>query len=197
MIQLKDIDISFEGKVIHKNFNLEIKQGTQLVISGESGRGKTTILKMMAGIQYPDRGTIIVNGIELSPETVEKIRQEIVWIPQNINLPVENGKELIEMMQISSNREIITQYLSQLNLNADILTKSFSEVSGGEKQRIIIAVCLSLNGSIILLDEPTAALDNSSKQALLDLIQSLQNKTIVSVSHDEFWINNTKNRLQL
>ena len=72
-----------------------------------------------------------------------------------------------------------------------MIDKNFTEMSVGQKQRVVIAACLTLDGDILLMDEPTSALDNHSIEKLISTINSLENKTILSVSHNSKWIDNS------
>ncbi len=197
MIICKNIHLSFGSNVIFENFNVHILKGENVCINAKSGSGKTVLLKLLQAYIVPQKGDIIIGGIPLSKSTIKQIRNMIVWVPQNINLPVNNGMELIQMMELSVNNSLIVSNLQNLNLDETILSKNFSEISGGQKHRIIIAICLSIDRPIILLDEPTSAFDITTTNLLAKLIKSMGSKTVLSASHDTNWIKTTDRQIQL
>ncbi len=197
MIICKNIHLSFGNNVIFENFNIHILKGENVCINAKSGSGKTVLLKLLQAHIIPQKGDIIIGGIPLNKANIKQIRDMIVWVPQNINLPVNNGMELIQMMELSANKNLIINNLQYLNLDETILSKKFSEISGGQKHRIIIAICLSIDRPIILLDEPTSAFDITTTEMLAKLIKSTKSKTVLSVSHDNNWIKTTDRQIQL
>ncbi len=197
MIQCKDINLSFSGKIIFDNLNISIASGENVCISGPSGIGKSTLLKLIQGYVIPDEGSIQINDQELSAATIKEIRGSIVWIPQNVNLPVNNGGDLIKLMNLQSKEDIINSTGEKLGLEKDIIFKDFGLISGGQKQRIIISICLSLDKKIILMDEPTSSLDDASINLLIKLVKSLKGKTIISASHNNLWLTNVDKTIAL
>jgi len=145
---------------------------------------------MLQGYVIPDSGDIYLDKWAINPHNIRYIRDSMVWIPQNINLPVNNGLELLELMHLGENLSQVKAIAKSLLLEEEILSKDFSIISGGQKQRIIIAICLSIDRNILLMDEPTASLDAVSVEALLSTILSLSNKTVISASHNDFWLKN-------
>jgi len=189
MIECENIDLSFEGLTIFQNFSLTIGKGDKVGISGPSGKGKTSLMKMLAGLLVPDSGKIRINNELLGPDTVNTIRKEIAWLPQNIDLPVDSGYELAKLLDPDFRGEkVLENFLEQLGLLPGMLHKSFTQVSGGQKQRIILAVCLNLNKSILMLDEPTSALDTESVEKLIATLSEMKELTVVSISHNERWL---------
>jgi len=197
MIHCQNIELAFSGKKIFDKLNLFIEKGENVCISGPSGKGKSTLLKILQGYIIPDKGQILINNKTLGTKTIKEIRESIIWIPQNINLPVNNGWELLNLLHIQPNIELVNEFIEKLGLEKDIISKDFNKISGGQKQRIIISICLSLNKKIILMDEPTASLDDVSIKLLIKTLKSLNGKTIVSASHNHLWVNNTDKIIQL
>jgi len=191
LIKLENINLSFADSKILDNLTLQIKQREKICLSGPSGRGKTSLLKMIAGLVIPDSGRVSVDGAELTPENINLIRKKITWIPQNINLPVKNASELIDLLGLNNVDSQVLVNFDSLGLDEEYLRKDFNEISGGEKQRIIISIVLTIDKPIILLDEPTSALDKKSIEQLANLISNLTNKTVVSASHNQQWMDIT------
>jgi polar amino acid transport system ATP-binding protein/putative ABC transport system ATP-binding protein len=197
MIECTNISLSFSEKKIFDQFNLRVKEGEHLCLSGVSGKGKTTLLKLLQGYIIPNAGQIFINDLQLAPATIKEIRDFITWIPQNVNLPVSNGLGLIKLLHIQAKTDYINNLCHQLGLEDDILSKDFDIISGGQKQRILISICLCLDKKIILMDEPTASLDNKSISLLINLLDSLEGKTILSASHNQQWVNSAGNTITL
>lgn len=190
MIRGEHIDLCFSGKEIFSDLNFHVKKGGTVCVSGVSGRGKSTLLKMLQGYVIPDAGTIKIAGKILSKESIREIRTKIAWIPQNINLPVNSGRELLSLMEVNDKRDKALFFMDQLGLDKSILDKDFKKISGGQKQRIIMAICFSLERELILMDEPTASLDERSISLLINTMKSLKNQTFISASHNATWLEN-------
>ncbi len=188
MIEFKNINLKFPDIKLFENLNFKIESREKVCISGDSGKGKSTLLKMLQGYVLPDDGEIFIDNIKMDYHYINAIRDMMIWIPQNINLPVDNGSELMELMDISSNKLKVEDLLNQLKLEKTMLSKDFRKISGGQKQRIIIAICLSIEKNIILMDEPTSSLDTESIAALINTISLMENKTFVSASHNDQWL---------
>jgi len=197
MIQCKDICLSFSDKLVFQDLNISIDNGENVCLSGPSGKGKSTLLKILQGYIVPDKGQVLINNKTLSTTTIKEIRNSIVWIPQNINLPVNNGWELIKLIDIQNNKQVVNGFIKDLGLEQDIIFKDFNKISGGQKQRIITSICLGINKEIILMDEPTSSLDDVSIKLLIKTVRSLKGKTIVSASHNHLWVNSTDKRIDL
>lgn len=197
IIQLSSIDLKFQTDYIFNQFNLTVREGQNTCITGASGRGKSSLLKMLQAYLLPQGGNIHVCGIHLTPETASAVRAQMAYVPQNIHLPVKCGSELLHMLNAHSRAEKAAEYLSQLGLEPEIMERSFDEMSGGQKQRIVIAVCMSLERKLLLLDEPTASLDEASIARLIHCVAKLKNTTVISASHNEQWIAATQNLIQL
>lgn len=195
MITINNLNISFEEEVVHKNFSLIVKKGQKLAITGESGRGKSTLLNALAGFIPHYEGQISVDGITLSANTVEEIRAKMAWLPQNTSLHLGSVAELLlapfEFVQNRDNRpskEDIAAIFKAFDLQDTLLSKKVSEISGGQKQRIVLASCLLLNKPLLLIDEPTSALDNTVKEKVANYILQQERLTVVAVTHDQYWI---------
>ncbi len=193
MIRCEKINLRFGEKIIFSDLDIAIRKGEHLCLSGASGKGKSTFLKLLQGYVIADSGKVIINGITLNSMTIRQIRRQMAWIPQNINLPVRNGIEVITLMQMNDKLQNIRSIAEILGLESEIISQDFTKISGGQKQRLIISICLAMDKEILLMDEPTASLDADSVQKLARYIGELNGKTIISASHNPFWIDSAQN----
>lgn len=179
------------------DINLKIYEGEFLSIMGPSGSGKSTLLNLIAGLDRPDRGRILVAGTditELSENELARWRAyNVGFIFQFYNLiPVLTAFENVELPLIltgltkSERREHVLIALEIVNLSHRI-NHYPSELSGGEQQRVAIARAIITDPSIIVADEPTGDLDKVSAEEVLELMTRLNEdykKTIIMVTHD-------------
>jgi putative ABC transport system ATP-binding protein len=197
MIECKNIQLTFGAVTIIDSLSFFIKEKQKACVVGESGTGKSSVLKMLQAYVQPARGEIYINNEKLTVKSVDEIRKNIIWIPQNFNLPVEKGIDLLKLMQLHQNTEKVEEILPELGLERQHLYTNFNEISGGQKQRVIISICLSIPSKILLMDEPTSSLDESSIDLLLNKINSLSDTTVLSASHNASWIKKTDKIIEL
>lgn len=189
MIHFENVYLAFATGTVFENFSFSIAPGQHACISGPSGSGKSSVLKIIQGYLVPAKGSVTVGGLPLNKNEVKEIRRKIAYVPQNVNLPVASGRELARFIGITDGFGAIENHLIQLGLQKEMFSRPFDQMSGGQKQRIIIAVCLSLGREILLLDEPSSSLDDESVNSLIRVVKNLKNVTIVSASHNPKWIN--------
>ncbi len=197
MVSCEKISLKFGDFDIFKDFDFSVDSGEKVSISAPSGKGKSTLLKILQGYVLPQSGTVLIDGIKVASENITEIRNKIAWVPQNINLPVETGQELIHLMNMDKSLHKINTYLGKLGLDGSFISKNFKEISGGQKQRIILSICLSMNKDLILLDEPTSSLGEDSISLLVDLVKKIENTTVISASHNQTWIENSDRVVEL
>ena len=190
---------SNENFYVLKNINLKLKEGSLSVIYGESGSGKSTLLSIIAAITKPTSGELQVEGeciTSYSDYFASSYReQKIGFITQEFHLfdafTLEQNISVALALSSLNIEEIETKVLKitkQLHIEHKLKSK-VSNLSGGEKQRCIIARALINNPKIILCDEPTANLDTKNAQRFLTILSDLKkmNKTIIIVTHDSIF----------
>jgi len=197
MIECKNIKLSFDDVTIIESLSFLVEENQKACVVGESGKGKSSVLKILQAYIQPSAGRVYINNEELTVKNIDEIRKNIVWIPQNFNLPVEKGIDLLKLMQLQQNLKKAETILPELGLEKLYLHKNFNEISGGQKQRVIIAICLSIPCKILLMDEPTSSLDETAIDLLLKKINSLEDTTVLSASHNASWINKTQKIIEL
>ena len=189
MIKLSNITLNFGQNTVFDNLSVDIELGSKCCISGPSGKGKSSVLKIIQGFLIPQSGDVYVNQLKLSDKTISSIRELISWVPQNIDLPVESGEELSRLLKMSrKDEEKILENIEKVGLDKSFYTRSFKEISGGQKQRIVLSVCTARQKPILMLDEPTSSLDEGSVDLVVEMINSLSDVTVLSTSHNENWI---------
>ena len=192
MLELKNISKRFKDRQILSNFNLTVEENKILAIVGPSGGGKTTLLRMLAGLEKIDSGEIIYNGESLPIDELEK-RNLLGFVFQGFqlfpHLTVLENLVLSPIKTMNMSKEEAEQkallLLEKLGLSKQINSYSNS-LSGGQKQRVALARAMMINPKIIGYDEPTSALDPELRLEVEKLI--LQNKelgiTQIVVTHD-------------
>lgn len=191
MINFKNISLKFNDKIILNNFNLIVNAGEKILISGVSGKGKTTLLKLLLGFSTPNSGSILVDNLELNEQTINIIRNKIGYMPQStpfLNVKVEKLIHTIfnykENLKTKLDMSILIQTLKEFNLDSNILSKNINQLSGGEKQRLAFVIIILLDRKIWILDEITSSLDQDMKEKVINYVLNT-NKTVILVSHDK------------
>ena len=185
-----------EGQVKALNgIDLAIEKGKFTAIIGASGSGKTTLLNMMGGLDIPDEGEVIVDGVNLSGLKEKELavfrRNKVGFVYQNFNLiPTLNIQEniLFSLSLAGSGPDpVFFQEITELLQIKDRLTAYPHELSGGGQQRVAIARALMAKPSILLADEPTGNLDSKSGQNVLGLLKmsvETYHQTLVMITHN-------------
>ena len=191
-VSISNLSYKF-GKI--NNLNLEVSAGGRLMILGENGTGKTTLLRLICGIYKSDEGTILIDGKPLSK--LEKYT--IGYIPQLSELQEEQNFDLTAEEVISlgippkkgQSRKAVNQAVKDAMRRTGCLylaKRKFSVLSGGEKQKVSLARCLAQKAKLLLLDEPTANLDAENKKMVIETLNALsisEIPTIIMVTHDK------------
>jgi putative ABC transport system ATP-binding protein len=181
-----------------RELKLDVRSGEMMTILGPSGCGKSTLLNMVAGLDRPNAGSIVVGGqniVELNEASLARYRRTGVGVVfQFFNLvPTLSARENIELpMRLEGTggaaRRARTQELLELVKMAGRASHLPDELSGGEQQRIAIAVALANDPPLILADEPTGELDSKTGREVLDIFLAMKaqrSKTLIIVTHDE------------
>lgn len=192
-LELKEIKKSFtEGEAVLDNISLEISKGEFITLLGSSGCGKTTTLRIIAGLEQPDAGSVWldgreVTGLEPNQRDVNTVFQNYALFPHmNVAENIGYGLKLKKVPK-SEIRKKVSQMLELVQLERYEKRKP-SELSGGQKQRVAIARALVNNPKVLLLDEPLGALDLQLRRAMQIELKHLQKKlgiTFIYITHDQ------------
>ena len=175
--------------------NLTVSMGEKLVICGPSGSGKSTLIRCINQLEAHQKGTIIVDGLEVTPEmkNLEAIRRDIGMVFQNFNLFPH--KTILENLTLGPIRNrgvslkdaevLAMQYLEKVQI-AEQAHKYPAQLSGGQQQRVAIARALCMTPKIMLFDEPTSALDPEMIAGVLEVMVQLadEGRTMICVTHE-------------
>lgn len=189
MIKINEICKKYDEKVLFQNYSLEIPDGSFVIIRGDSGSGKSTLLNMIGGIEYPDSGSIIVNGFDVSKKKKQKYFSEVVgFLFQNFAL-LENKTVLenLNFIKKTGRTDIsIDEALKKVGLEKE-KNKKVYKLSGGEQQRVALARLMIKKCSVLLADEPTGSLDKKNSEIVMKILHDLnrQGKTVIVVTHDD------------
>jgi len=191
-VEIKDLSVKYDSTIVLENVSLSVPQGEFLGIIGPNGGGKTTLLKSILGLVIPQSGTIEIFGSALT-----KNFHLIGYVPQYSLYDADYPISVLDVVLTGrlNKRKMLSRYSSEDRENAlhslemvgmtDFRNRIAGELSGGEKQRVLIARALAKKPKILLLDEPTASIDAASGKNFYSILQSLNEQmTIILVSHD-------------
>lgn len=196
MIKIENIEKSYNGERVLKGVSLAIRDGEFVSVMGESGSGKSTLLSILGGFLAPDGGRVVWDGKEigtLSEKELSALRcdkmgfvfQSYQLIPtlnvnDNLLLPTVLGKKLSEQT-----KKYVWALIEELEI-APLLKKFPHQLSGGQCQRVAIIRALAYSPSVLILDEPTGALDSRMEKKVMDLLSRINREkktTVVQVTH--------------
>jgi len=198
IIQVSRLNVSFGTQEVLRDINLQILRGQTLAIIGESGCGKTVLLKSIIGLIQPSRGTVFFDGHDLSQldeKQLSKLRVrcgflfqnaalfDSMTVGQNVAFPLRQKKSCHDEQV----QDIVLSRLAEVGLPDGVVTKKPVELSGGMRKRVGLARALAVNPEVILYDEPTTGLDPIVSDVINELILRTKSRhpvTSIVVTHD-------------
>lgn len=174
------------------------EDGQVVCITGDSGCGKTSLLRAILGFIPLQEGHISVDGELLTPAAAGEFRKYIAYVPQDLAMPMETVGEMVRMpfalkanLATPFSKARLMEEWQKLDLAPELYDKKVSELSGGQRQRIIISTLGLLKKTIVLADEPTSALDAHTTALVLAYFKALAagGATVITVSHDPTFAN--------
>ena len=206
MLEAVNITKAYNSEAVVSDFNLKIEKGDFIAITGESGKGKTTILNMIGVLEQRDFGEVIVEVVvNLNrKEVMMTQRHKFGYLFQNYalieNETVEaNLKIALEYRKIADKKSLMKEALYFVNLNASMLKKKIYQLSGGEQQRVAIARLYLKESDYVFADEPTGNLDQKNRDIVFELLKKLNGmgKAVVYVTHDMELASRATKQIQL
>ncbi|MGI6384246.1 MAG: metal ABC transporter ATP-binding protein [bacterium] len=211
-ILIKDICTAYHGLPVLEGFSLQVPEGELLGVFGPNGTGKSTLIKVCLGLVPVASGEVRISGYRMSREGISFIRKLTAYVPQSFDvdrrMPVTAG-EVVMMGRFGrmglfnrigpGDQAAADDALNMLGVK-HLAGRTFGRLSGGEKQRVIVARALAQEPKILLMDEPTNSLDWESKKRICSLIREVhveRKLTTLIVSHDIDLLADTCDRIML
>ncbi len=195
-IEFRGVDFTYPNQqnVALKNISLAIRPGEKVGIIGRSGSGKSSLAKLVVGLYEADAGSLLIDGVDIRQIDVSELRHNIGYVPQDIQLlagtlrdNLVSGARYVEDEMVLQAAELAGVHeFARLHPQGYELQvgERGQNLSGGQRQNVALARALLLNPQILLLDEPTAAMDNTGEERLKQRLQAvIENKTVVLVTH--------------
>ena len=188
LLEVCGIAKNHAGESVNATLSFGLPKGQKLAIAGETGSGKTTLLKMMAGLMEPNTGSVYFNGARILMPSEQLIpgHPKIAFLSQHFEL--RNNYRVESLLEMANKMEPArANHIYDICRISHLLSRKTNQISGGEKQRIVLAQLLTTEPSLLLLDEPFSNLDKIHKQMMQDVISDIAthfDTTCVLVSHD-------------
>ena len=197
MIEIKNISLSYDKRVVLEDISLNLKDKSFIGIIGKNGTGKSTLLKSIVGLLRPVKGNVFIDNNDVYKIKKNMLAKKISFMPQTMQFDFSfNVKDFImfgrypyiNMFKLASKDDFkIVEDIMNFTQTAEFATRNINELSGGERQKVLLAQTLVQQTDIVALDEPTSHLDIGSQAKIFKLLKTLNekyNKTIITTVHD-------------
>ncbi len=197
MIKLKQVSFSYGDTPVLHHIDLLVQEGEMVALLGPNGSGKTTMIKLLSGVLRPTTGDIHLDGSILSRMKRRQVAQRVAVVPQQFSMPFAFTLREVVLLgrtpflslfsdEGEQDHRVVQQAIERVGIAA-LKERFFNELSGGERQKAILAMALAQEPKVLLLDEPTAHLDINHQVEILDLVKRLnreQGVTVIGAMHD-------------
>lgn len=191
LVSLRDVAFGYDERPVLRRISFDLEDGDFVGIVGPNGSGKSTLIDLIDGILRPGSGDVLVNGVPTRKYRRRDMAKEVALVPQHFDLDFDLAvREVVEMGSYCLGKDAAScgdaeQTLARLGV-ADLSDRRFTELSGGEKQLVVLAQALMQQARLLLLDEPASALDVSHQLRLFDLLKQLNGDglTVLCILHD-------------
>jgi ABC-type multidrug transport system fused ATPase/permease subunit len=194
MCDFQEVSVRYRERLVLDGFNLRVRSGEKVVLTGDSGSGKSTVLRCLLGFVAPAAGRVFLAGEELTAATVWRLRRRMAFVPQEPDLGSGTVAEILQRpfsfkanVGLELRPEELASLADRFFLDEALLQAEIRSLSGGEKQRVAIISAILLNRPVMLLDEATSALDKEARRAVLEYFAGRDDLTILAVTHDSFF----------
>ena len=197
MVSIQDIWAGYGSQQVLRGVSLDVADGEFVGLIGPNGCGKTTLLRVISGVLAPERGRVVISGIDLREIGRRRLARIMACLSQDLALDLPFTVEEVALMgrsphlprlgrETQKDLEVVDRAMALADIS-HLRGRPITEISGGERQRAFIAMCLAQEPRVFLLDEPTSHLDVGHQLAILDLIHNLNRDTgmaVIAVFHD-------------
>ena len=197
LIELRNVSLQYGLRDVVRDVSARIEEGEFFVVIGPNGAGKTTLLKSMAGLHRLAAGDILLRQRPVAEYPRKELARSLAMVPQQINaeFPFTVAETVIMgryphlgLLAVEGMRDLeLAEQAMEFTEVLHLADRRLDQISGGERQRVIIARAICQQSKVLLLDEPTASLDPAHQLRIMDLMEQLRQReqvTIVMVSHD-------------
>ena len=184
-----------------RDFSFALDAGESVVLTGQSGSGKSTLLRCIVHLEKPDSGLVLWRGDQVTPQNIREFRHHVVYVHQspvpiapsieeNLSFPRKMSRHFEDSSTPALTEQQQRDLLARFNLPELDFSRRFDELSVGEQQRVALVRCLSVNPDVLLLDEPTASLDDENAAIVEDYIQHYlahapDQRAAIWITHDK------------
>ena len=187
ILNIKDLTHSYEDNILFLDAFLELEPGERIAFLGPNGSGKSTLLRLIMGLEEPDEGSITIGKYNIIPSYFEQNQAEALDLEKTVI-------EIISQSVPDWTQTEIRSLLGSFGLTNDSVFKEVSQISGGEKARLALALMIIKPSNLLILDEPTNHLDIPSKQMLEQALFNFKGNALI-VSHDRYFISKVANKI--
>ena len=196
-IRMNRVTFSYSNGTVLRDVDLCVQKGEMVGLIGPNGAGKTTLIRLISGILDLRQGDIQLDGVDTKKLKRSAIAREVAVVPQQFNVPFAYKVEDVVMLGrtpfmkpwrdlSAKDRDVVMRTMDTVGIRR-LARRCFSELSGGERQKVVLAMALAQETGLLLLDEPTAHLDISHQVEILELLADMNEKghlTIIAAMHD-------------
>jgi iron complex transport system ATP-binding protein len=196
-LEINQVDFSYFDGLVLEDINLSVRAGEMVGLLGPNGSGKSTLIKLASGILKPKRGEVRLDGNCVSDLSRKFIAGNVAVVPQQFHIPFAfTASEVVTLGRTpffkaladesEEDREVVDNSLGLVGIG-ELAERRFDELSGGERQKVILAMALAQQPKLLLLDEPTVHLDIAHQMEILELVRGLnmgRGLTVVAAMHD-------------
>jgi len=187
ILSIKDLTHSYEDNILFLGAFLELEPGEKIAFLGPNGSGKSTLLRLIMGLEEPDEGSILIGKYNIIPSYFEQNQAEALELEKTV---IETISQSVPNWTQTEMRSL----LGSFGLTNDSVFKEVSQISGGEKARLALALMIIKPSNLLILDEPTNHLDIPSKQMLEKALSNYSGAALI-VSHDRYFISKVANKI--
>lgn len=197
IVATRGVDFSYYNGLVLQDVSLALSPGSMTSLIGPNGSGKTTLLKILCGLLKPKRGQVLLEGQDIGRLSRRQIARKVALVPQELSVPFDfSVREMVmlgrtpyvrHLRGITAQDHQVVEGTLALTNTAPLAQRPFNELSGGEQQRVIIAMALAQEPRVLLLDEPVVHLDVNHQVEILELIRRLNRQTgltVLATMHD-------------